>query len=641
MHCLLLSTTAHQCHFSANFLGRSHKTKPSASSSFSLPRHGVSVVAEALLSPTMSSEEERSINLTLTLTVSNPEDNDEYTLQVYCSGQRPQTVEFNTSSLSTQMPLRIRGAPSFIHFWLYVIDSASDEDGATIECSLASNSLPLSKLLAMQSQQSMEVQLLDINHHTQATLHVGVSGRIPRDVQWRKRIPANPVLQPHSDFLTDIVKATARQYQGLTCNNDLQHFDTISTHVGEVPIVCFPMLATLFAEPQRRDGERFLIHILQMGCQIRDLPLTELNRLSSVDMGNLLGEICCWLPRCLLYVSDFTRSKASDGSIKKLLTDEWSILLDFPHLGLAGFDCEDGTCFELTVLYLLKTVDTQYEPLQIMQRFARRYTTFFTLAQLYDGAYVAHALIILLDSRYVDTAFLDLPPRSPRGNTGKSQPYLPSLAIESTNWTESVWESTSYWKSDLCKRRIQTFHRADKLFDAAPAKQQDKWKRMIKCCIPSTIIHKRKVYGDIAMMTCVDHHGDQVIQALMLSQDQTAVGINFTELMLLQRPRQICRRILWTNKSDDLQRLKQSLCEMPIAQLPDIPKEWIKRQHQFLSSSASSRSSNLPLKYTMRTEDYEKNREEVDDLFRSFGNQLSQTVIQITPQASFTLFELK
>jgi hypothetical protein len=572
------------------------------------------------------------VTLELALDVSNREDGDEYSLSLYFSQQLSAPVEFHPPTYTASVTVPQGADSAYLHSWLYMNESHDDTDAALTETPLGSGYVSAREL---SSGQPLDVSLLDIDR--------GIQARLTVCAQLARSVSDRPLVR-HAKYLRSLIQYTSRSYTGLDYNADLQKFTSVSSHIGELPLVCFPVLSMMYTPTTRRDSERFLIHVLQLTCQLRGVSLGGLSKLDPVETYNFLGEMVCWITRCLLYVADFTRGRSkTSGAVVRQLTDEWSVLADFPHLGKAGFDCEDGSGLVLAIIHLLKTSTTQYAPLQVMQEAARQLTFFFTLGQLYDGEtasggdkYVAHAFVIGQDADYVDQAYFE--PSRPYKKRRQGQ-FLPSIAIESTNWTECAW-SERYWASERSKQRVSVFKQADEFFNVSG---DSKWKRMIKTMIPSHVIQKRQVYGDVAVMISTDHRGgDEIIEALMVSEDGS-VGINIADLLLMRHTTGVRRA---ENRSPEerlsLSRLKEALVEMPIARLPDIPERWIQQQHTQLAQSPPGPSGTC-FRFTMRTADYQANQVEVEDLFTKFqpgSTSKHHEAIYVTPDASFTMFQV-
>jgi hypothetical protein len=132
----------------------------------------------------------------------------------------------------------------------------------------------------------------------------------------------------------------------------------------------------------------------------------------------------------------------------------------------------------------------------------------------------------------------------------------------------------------------------------------------------------------------------------MLGQDGQSVGISVNELLLQTRPSRVSRTVLYTTNPKDIAKLEESLSEMPRAQLPNIPPEWLQAQHDHaMSNPPNSDISERSLRYTMRTEDYQKNQTEVHELFARLEPRLGHNRISaeqnVTPDASFTMFQVE
>lgn len=405
--------------------------------------------------------------------------------------------------------------PARLWFEFYCYSNSDDDDGLFAETIEGAGSLDLSKLKA---NQPVKVRLRDVDKHVQAVVQIAwvpqedsEADRQAKTLSWQFNIKKPST---HLDIDPRLVGHLQAVYDSMSYNKDLQSFFTFKTYIGDLPIICFPILAC-----SRRgggDSSDLLLHLLRLSCASMQTSVSDVasESLTYTEMGELLGEILHWIPRCLLYVADFERGKDH----KRLFVDLWWRTGCAPTLGNAGADCEDVTEQVLEMIDQLQAVDAaagaaldvEGRALKAVRRVARMYTPFMALGTLLVGKdYEAHAHTVLLDRAYVRD-LLSPPTRGTRAE------YRPALTIEGTNYMSSVWDEQMFEHMEQTGLPAE-FTRGESFF-RAQGSSEDLFRRILRSKIPSYAFATNKVYGQVAALLTASYFapGSTERQALHL-----------------------------------------------------------------------------------------------------------------------------
>jgi len=209
--------------------------------------------------------------------------------------------------------------------------------------------------------------------------------------------------------------------------NIFRYFNTPEQRFGSkregVPILAFTALARKILDVQKNgkltDKEltcQTLHHWANFAYFLRCYSLTTPDPNVSVyeNDANFLGEFLTILFRGMIYSPDYVKRRTGERFSKKgnsvFIDEQWFQLCNFPELGKAAFDCEDGAGLIMTLLVLLYAVRDSVPKVELMNSYPllgrlveilNRYIPFFCIGELKTGPhpdkdYDAHAFVILL-----------------------------------------------------------------------------------------------------------------------------------------------------------------------------------------------------------------------------------------------------
>lgn len=342
--------------------------------------------------------------------------------------------------------------------------------------------------------------------------------------------------QKHTQELISLCKS---QYaQGMFIYSKKRHvFYSVSTDNGHLPIVCFPLLATL-SSPLFGHNIQFLVHSVEVACRLRRVDIHQLSSLSAVELMEVVNETLSLVTKCLMYTSDRTRSKTTTT----LFYEQWERCSLFPHRSLAGYDCEDSAQLIQEVAHPLRTSKLLPPLLAPINRLLSRMTVFTGEGDLRTGStWTPHCYVLLLDSQYVDYL---------RGFSSRATYFLPSLVVEGTGWDQGVWDPSAkelYGGGKTLKSLVKSLGIHSDL---------------VKMYSP--VLRGQEKYGLVAQLQTADHHGEMLTLALVRSG---TMGVPLEDLMLHRAHRNDVQ--VWT-KTSAVERVKieQELLELPLSSLP-------------------------------------------------------------------------
>jgi len=130
--------------------------------------------------------------------------------------------------------------------------------------------------------------------------------------------------------------------------------------------------------------------------------------------------------RAMSYESDHVRHNTSTKR-----ADQWIYLTEFPDIGIAAYDCEDGSALILEIGLTLQRISLRSGQLRRVQDELNQYELAMVLGNLLSNdKWVAHAYVIALDRRYVQDVIVD------GKRPGK---YRDAFSLESTCWIDGRW----------------------------------------------------------------------------------------------------------------------------------------------------------------------------------------------------------
>lgn len=308
-------------------------------------------------------------------------------------------------------------------------------------------------------------------------------------------------------FTQRLIEQTQKAYERYV-NPQEGYFDAVDTQAGLLPAIGFVVLAAQIRVVPHR-AELWLLHLYRitcarLNCDAEDVP--------QQLKGEIICEMALWQIRAKLYVYDTVRSP-NGGRIS---CDQWMRMGCFPDQALAGGDCED---FSVCILEFFRAwcgIDLVSPVLNILQRTLLKYTGCLAIGQLRTSkGFASHAYVILLDSRYLQSLY-HRSKTNDKGAWSSTIEFQKALVLEGTCYTESTWRGLSTQNLDVLSTpnrelqlRIKSEHRLYKLqcglLDVPEfASNVDRYERMIKFRMPSSVVEKEMKYGKIFSLLTAD-----------------------------------------------------------------------------------------------------------------------------------------
>lgn len=490
-------------------------------------KKGVSVVDKVLL------------DLSLTK-ITYPHPNDRYTLFLFASRDIQSHPSLNRAfSIDKQTRksfcvVKDPHLPEYLHLWVFVADE--DEDGLLTQTPLGTAKVKFKELLLLHNK---ELEFLDIEGNIQAKGSVKALTSIKSAKFAADSTPLG------EELLQEIYKA----YEQVQYNHD-QRFVYIDTHIGKIPIIGFPLLAT-----QQK------VHPLHAAKLLENLRHV-CAPLASNEL-DLIGEILTVTPRCLMYQPDQIRTANGMKS-----TDQWSSLGCFPSLALAGFDCEDAAKLILEYFFLFKhtKLPKGYEKLQKLQDLLQHYTGYLCLGQLNlkEGA-TPHAYVVLLDKDFLIS----------------HQSRYPTLVLEGTNYTGSLWNKTGFVEDQ--KTLLEEYNKLDSGIDS------DKKSRIVRIKMPQSEVERSRLYGPVSALISAEPSEHWLVGS---EKNGFVLGVEPEQLFYCDPS--VARRLIVS--SEQVTNLTETLKEFPPVQFPFAPDDSQPPFTRFTYSQRACDPSEKPLK---------------------------------------------
>lgn len=455
---------------------------------------------------------------------------------------------------------RLRVPDVYSSFWLYRI---------------CKNPMMIQQLVGTSQWASRDtIQIVDVDGHIQATIKV------------RGTMPSKLDNDDSKDKFAHWIRQSQLVYTKTLRYNDSQFYVYVDTPVGRMPMLSFPLLATRI---KSSDPEPLLWRLYQ---------LARMHGIDKDDEGELLAEMCTMMLRAMLYLPDTVRG--DDG--KEHVTDQWSRLLCFPELELAGYDCEDGSELVLEILHVLKTAAKLTHPeLQRLQKLLRDvYVPFLALGQLKTEGIecVPHAFVVLLDRAYAGFLL--------KGDEVYEHDLHSSIVIESTNYTESVWNNTQ-------RHRARYSNPVDKLLD-----QQSNLETVLKTKTPMEVTKRDNMYQSLTALMTAEFVEGEVGHWVMTSSQNNKVGVALKDLMDYSTKKIKARPLLVLDK-DRTKELHNALNKLPPSTWPTASKaelEYPKLGRRIVAD--------------MRQVDYEQVKSELPSKFDVIHNAITSDGLELT-----------
>jgi len=507
--------------------------------------------------------------------------------------------------------------PDFVHFWLYRT-SKDAHVHVPVQVLVGCGYVDLVQML----KREVEVQLVDANDATQATLKVTFNREYnAADIDTLLRILPSTGADPHwMQPMFDRMIEYASELYARVRYDSLQYFVYTETPVGRLPLLCFPLLVTQ-VKVDAAAADHTLMQYARVAALHLNMSSDDIAGCDDTQCAQVIGEICTLAFRALVYISDESRAfnvpenKEDEEEASGTLTDQWVRIGCFPDLGLAGYDCEDGAEFALEMFHVLKYGKFTSSALRRIQRLARQYTPMLVVSKLTVGnEAVPHAIAAALDTRYVRR----LAEGASMEPTSASR-MLPAMLFETTNYTESVWTRNNILgvEIDHARKRVEesvTHTDVHNRFYACftDHDRSGKWRSMIKCKTQVVDIVKQNIYPSFTALLTADYHdaqGQYRLLHMICMTEQRVVGVLPQDLLTYSSLVRVAtvRPLL----SGELQRLQRLVGELPPSQFPTVPDD----------VAPPMPAVDAPHKYifNMRTLDYEANQVQVDKAVHRFA----------------------
>jgi hypothetical protein len=321
-------------------------------------------------------------------------------------------------------------------------------------------------------------------------------------------------------------KATELAYKQMQRRSSRQYFSYVKRDIGKLPMLAFPMACSTF--PSTRDSSKLLHSILAAAVHLSSVKPDSDNPLAPLFILNEATTVLC---RALIYELDSVRP--ANGDETNPISDFWLQPSEFPHTGIAAYDCDDGAAFTLEVIQLIKRTQPErfkdhpemHRLLVSLQLALQPYTPCMTLGDLRLGltadSMTAHAYTTLLDSRYVDALLKNAMDQLPDG-------LSPALVLESTNWTQGVRSrhpSQKEAREMIAYNSLRTL--VESLFELQP---EIEWDRMIKFRMNLDEVNHVKLYGTVTALLTGDHLDGRESAHILLAEHDT-IGLSLEQLI--------------------------------------------------------------------------------------------------------------
>lgn len=482
-------------------------------------------------------------------------------------------------------------APKKLHFWLYCTEE-HPQTKLRVQLLMCWGTIDTEELV--NTSTPALCLLYDSEEHAPARVKVGVS---PNESLNRLTFQAEQLNQQEWDRFIDRIDTTYNKFS----YDPYQYFAYTNTPAGKLPLICFPLLVTML-KVDSESAEQTMLNLMQIAKF--HVPPNSKHYESKV-----IGEMCTLITRSLVYTSDQIRpDNESDDGGEDTVTDQWVRLGCFPDLGLAGYDCEDGSECVMEVLHVLKYGNFKDSELVKLQNVMKKYTPMLAVCKLRtgQGQVVPHAAVIALDTRWVDTLVTKTELSS------NDIDLLPVMMIESTYYTESVWSS-----STLNKEGVRRYTKEQSIFEFLS--NDDIWKLVIKCKTPAHVTYALDMYPSVTALLTADYHdpGTRAQHPLHLllyeSRSSTQLGVNAESISMYHPDLTSTEAITFT--ADELQDLKTlALAELPPSKFPSVSTV---STFPELASPAT-----LEYSFQMRRLEFDKYREQLEQAIEQFSNKV-------------------
>lgn len=357
-------------------------------------------------------------------------------------------------------------------------------------------------------------------------------------VHWNEG--CNQVNSSHHDIEQTIDAYHTLNKKGLEWN--FTYFAHVNTEIGQIPMVAYISACKLIRYEKHPDQERMLLNLFCIASWLVGERATVFNFEESnhVVKGNWIAYMVTLITHCLLYRDDQTRSGVG--------IDRWTRLFASPSLQNMAFDCEDGTCAIIELLYILQTYrfSDDAKPLQAVQAYLQEYYTIcLVIGQIpkksnQDEDHVQHHVYaVLIDKQWLYA--------KERGYNCNSADAVPTILLESTAYIEACWRPLTKNKPQVSSKHpyMKQYARCMKTLDSAA-------------------VHN-PVYGNVCALFPVDNENGE--RQLVVHSPTKIGGISFQQFMSLDEAIEMTTVIRQVN---GYYRMLLDLHSLPSAVCPSI-----------------------------------------------------------------------
>lgn len=319
-------------------------------------------------------------------------------------------------------------------FGFHVFSYEKNHDGATGYMSLGHAKVDIHLVISSAKNDSHRISILDLDGKVCGSLIVMLHPNEAFQIdsfptcscksEEKKTDAMSVFLKHHEDAIKTVFDGYKVNYSE-NMKNIFTFFVSPSHPLPRAaPILAFVALSRKFYEVMKSpDGSTFpfleeAVPLLSYWAKIAEIfyvqcrpnPATQS---LPVRRANILSEFLTLPFRGMIYSLDTVERE----NFRTRLTDQWIQLLNFPSLGQAFYDCEDGSLLVLqlySMLYniakqknLYKKIEKQDATLYQVIKMAMKYQAFFAICELgsENSGYTAHATVLFLPQKHFKKAY--------------------------------------------------------------------------------------------------------------------------------------------------------------------------------------------------------------------------------------------
>lgn len=546
----------------------------------------------------------------------------------------------------------------YLHVWMYMTSNRDDIDGALSQGLFACGYVPLHQVV---SGLNVPIVLTDIDGRQQAIMAIKVTPAI--HLKPPSSLPLPIELSEDQQSLIDVfTDEWYRPSANIEIVMEKQGYTHLMTPMGELPLICFPLMTTMMDPSYWEQGpmELYLIWnhwmymaIKRLGYNYKELMAQNPDpNADDLDQGvRPLLRVFCEMVTLVSHGHLFVDDRSRDRGGQVVLIEWWVNLALFPNAGLVGRDCEDATGFICQLVHVFQHLpldksdhahDINLRFLLRLQTLIRRYTTVVTLGTQYVGgtgsnAYMPHAFVILMESTYVDQL---------RSKDNHTPSYLPSLLLDTVNYIDPIWDETE-WASKAYERRSK-----NAMLEEQFIKRHEPFRRFLKPFVLSQRLNENEQYGDISHMITINHRGQGLHwiakqpPSLARPSCRFKVGYRLEDMMLKKATYENVQEVFSLDR-EEIRAFHRTMKNLPWSRM--IPLGYTLEDTQVHSQvlhaytvkrQEAQRSYPERLCFLIRTLDYQGSRKDaIDRAFRQDYPDLQQLLTyeyHVTSEISFT-----